>query len=590
MMKRSIVVLICVLSLFNAFSNNNAGEKVENIVVLNENQYDKLIDFAKTYLKENTEYAFICLYKAHVIAEENGDIRKMAECNMMVGDIFKENNTYPTAISYYVKVAEHMLQLEDYQAACKVYTKIAQLYQNSEFDSKWSVDAMLEAIKYAEMSNDETLLDETNVAFGDLYCSQNECDKAIEYYDKVLKKEIDKNTMHLISMTFTNKSKALAKIKEYTRSISLIDSSLYICIRDFNDSLQAVNYKLKANIYDSIGDFESAKKYYIQSAKLSYSMEDYNACSENVLSLAQLNRRNNKVNEAIDVLQIICDSAAKYNMYNVCDRSYYDLSRCYALLGRYEDAYKALDKHDCYHNLINDISQEEKIKKLRNSFLLSLNISELKNKEIEESNKENSKNEWKMFISIIVVLVMILITFVILYVNYKNMFNKSKMITYEQELKINKMENDLMEYQLKNNRESLVNLALHLKSYIELINPLKEDLKQALELPENEQKNKLKNIYINMQNNIQTFNNTDNLNKQIDAVYKEFLDRLDEKHPGLTKAEKKLCTMLFTNMSSKEIATLTNTTIRSVETSRYRLRKKIGLSRDEDIVYFLQKI
>ena len=147
-----------------------------------------------------------------------------------------------------------------------------------------------------------------------------------------------------------------------------------------------------------------------------------------------------------------------------------------------------------------------------------------------------------------------------------------------------------MEYQLKNNRELTMKLQMQLKSYIETINPIKDELKVAIELPEEEQKNKIKNIYHNIQNNIQIFHNTENLNKQINAIYKDFLDRLDTKYPGLTKADKKLCTMLYINMSSKDIAAMTKTTVRTVETSRYRLRRKFNLTRDEDIVNFLQKI
>ncbi len=589
-MKRIIITLIYLLSLFNAYSTTNNKGKTENGPITNENQYEKLIDLAKTYFSKNTEYAFICLYKAQVIAEENNDIKKMIECNTMMGNIFKENNSYPTAISYYEKVAEDMIKINDYHGICNIYIKIAQAYQNSEFESKWSIEAMNKAMKYAEEANDESLIHKMFIALGDLYYSQNEYDKAIECYDKILQKEINKNTIHLISTTLTHKAKALIKIKEYERSMNLIDSSLYMSIRDFNDSLQVINYSLKANIYDSINDFESAKRYYIQSAKLSYSIDDFNNCGENMFSLAYLHQKNGKFDEAIKILQIICDSTEKYKMYNICHQSYHQLSNCYATLGEYEKAYNTFSKHDSFLDFTNDIAQEEKISKLRNSFLLSLNTKDLKAKEIEENNEKANRNKWLVFVSINIILTMILITFVFLHLNYKTIFNKNKIITYEQELKINKIENDLMEYQLKSNRETLVNLALHLKSYIELINPLKEDLKHAIELPDNEQKNKIKNIYFNIQNNIQAFNNTDNLNKQIDAIYKDFLDNLDMKHPGLTKSEKKLCTMLFTNMSSKEIATLTSTTIRSVETSRYRLRKKFGLSRDEDIVDFLQKI
>ena len=152
------------------------------------------------------------------------------------------------------------------------------------------------------------------------------------------------------------------------------------------------------------------------------------------------------------------------------------------------------------------------------------------------------------------------------------------------------MENELMETQLKNNKESLINLALHFKSYIEYINPLKTKLKEAIDAPESEQKNKFKNIYTEIQNNNSLFNNTENLHNQINEIYKDFIDRLDQKYPTLTKSEKRLCTMLYINMSSKEIAVISNTTIRSVETSRYRLRKKFNLSRDEDMIDFLRSI
>jgi DNA-binding CsgD family transcriptional regulator len=277
-------------------------------------------------------------------------------------------------------------------------------------------------------------------------------------------------------------------------------------------------------------------------------------------------------------------------MYNICHKAYYQLSQCYASLGQYEDAYKFFNKYDIYYDSTYNIKQEEKINKLRNSYLLSLNIKELKAKEIKEESTKSNKSEWKLFISITIVLAMIIIAFIILYSTNNATSHKNKVSKYEQQLKIDKIENDLMEYQIKNNRELIFKLALQLKSYIDIINPIKDELKSAIELPESEQKNKVKTIYHNIQNNVQIFHSTENLNKQIDDIYKDFLERLESKHPGLTKAEKKLCTMLYINMSSKEIAATTNTTTRTVETSRYRLRRKFNLSRDEDIVDFLQKI
>ena len=43
-------------------------------------------------------------------------------------------------------------------------------------------------------------------------------------------------------------------------------------------------------------------------------------------------------------------------------------------------------------------------------------------------------------------------------------------------------------------------------------------------------------------------------------------------------------------LSSKEIAPLFNISYRSVEMTRYRLRKKLGLERETNLVDYLQKI
>ena len=589
-MKRIISVVILLLSFVNAYPNAIKEIKVSNNITESQSQYDKLVDLAKTYFNKNAEYAFNCTYKAHSIAERNKDSQKTAECNIIMGDIFKENNTFPTAISYYEKAIDDLIKANDHHTIYRLYIKIAKLYQNSEFDSKWSIDAMNNALKYAGIINDPVIYNEVYMAMGDLYYSQDNYDLAEKYYNEILKNGINKNTILPISIAFTNKANISIKRNKYEEALSMADSSLYLCIRDFNDSLQAINYNCKAEIYDSIGDFESARKYYLKSSILTYDIEDFYTCGKSMFGLAHLYQRYGMHENAINVFKIISDSTMKYKQFDICYQSCYQLSKCYASLGRYEEAYDYFNKYDISYDSAFAIKQDKKIEELRNSYLLALNIKELKVNEIKEENIRYNRNEWKLFVSITIVLTMIVITFGILYAKNTELFHKNKVTSYEQQIKIDKIESGLMEYQLKNNRELIIKMALQIRSYVDIINPIKDDLKTAMELPDNELKNKVKNIHHNIHNNINLLSNAESINKQIDSIYKDFFKRLDEKHPGLTKSEKKLCTMLYIDMSSKEIATITNTTVRSVETSRYRLRKKFELSRDEDIVSFLQKI
>lgn len=64
---------------------------------------------------------------------------------------------------------------------------------------------------------------------------------------------------------------------------------------------------------------------------------------------------------------------------------------------------------------------------------------------------------------------------------------------------------------------------------------------------------------------------------------KDFFRKVKEIHSSLTANDLKLCVYLRLNMSSKEIAPLLNISSRSVEIKRYRLRKKLDLSRDVNL-------
>ena len=70
-------------------------------------------------------------------------------------------------------------------------------------------------------------------------------------------------------------------------------------------------------------------------------------------------------------------------------------------------------------------------------------------------------------------------------------------------------------------------------------------------------------------------------------VHEEFLKKLKENYPELTPRELKLCAYLRLNISSKEIAALMNISVRGVEISRYRLRKKLGIDHDTNLTDFI---
>ncbi|HLP05172.1 MAG TPA: triple tyrosine motif-containing protein [Paludibacter sp.] len=89
--------------------------------------------------------------------------------------------------------------------------------------------------------------------------------------------------------------------------------------------------------------------------------------------------------------------------------------------------------------------------------------------------------------------------------------------------------------------------------------------------------------------NIENDDNWKRFEENFDLVYENYLKRLGETYSDLNTSDKRLCAYLKMDLSSKDIASLMNMSVRSVEMSRYRLRKKMGLDRDTNLSDYLQK-
>ena len=66
-----------------------------------------------------------------------------------------------------------------------------------------------------------------------------------------------------------------------------------------------------------------------------------------------------------------------------------------------------------------------------------------------------------------------------------------------------------------------------------------------------------------------------------------FLTVIKDRYPSINQQELKLCAYLIMNLSSKEIAQLMAISVRGVEISRYRLRKKLQIPTEINLFEFL---
>ena len=71
------------------------------------------------------------------------------------------------------------------------------------------------------------------------------------------------------------------------------------------------------------------------------------------------------------------------------------------------------------------------------------------------------------------------------------------------------------------------------------------------------------------------------------SAYHNFMDRLRQQYTDITAGDLRICCLLRMNLSTKEIASLMNVSVRAIELRRYRLRKRLSLDGDTNLVDFL---
>lgn len=172
-------------------------------------------------------------------------------------------------------------------------------------------------------------------------------------------------------------------------------------------------------------------------------------------------------------------------------------------------------------------------------------------------------------------------------------------LRYIHDLELNKTEAELIalqneklaqEIEFKNSE--LASSAMHLVQKAEILTTVKVSLNQISKAYGSniQATTEIKKLLRSLGDDENIDKEWDSFSKHFDTVHKDFLVTLKEKHANLTSTELKLSAYLYMNLSTKEIAQLMNISIRGVEISRYRLRKKLCLQTETNLVDYMMNL
>jgi DNA-binding CsgD family transcriptional regulator len=226
-----------------------------------------------------------------------------------------------------------------------------------------------------------------------------------------------------------------------------------------------------------------------------------------------------------------------------------------------------------FENLLKIKNKILDLYKVDETFVLDREINQLESYLIL-IEKQNNQNEERLkynkyiFILIIIILLMILV-FVFFRLNYNI-----------QRLRLKKIEDDkrLVLMELENKKLALANTN-------NFISQQSQNLKNLLESPgvnlrSKELRGKIKML-------VTSFVINDNFEKLFEEVYPDFYQKLLDINNSLTQNDLKLCACIRLNQTSKEIALRMGVSTRTIESQKYRLKKKLRLDENQKLLSFI---
>lgn len=385
--------------------------------------------------------------------------------------------------------------------------------------------------------------------------------------------------------------KILNNLGQVYQNMQQYDSSLYY----YRKSLLQIEYVGEQAYYQSstlnnigslfldINQADSAFVYLSKAMNILVQTNDLVAQAESHNSFARYYLLVNQPDVALEHLRASFEIANKIGSIEL---QFIASEQLYDYYFSQNQADSALKYFVLYDQLKDTINNAETLKELTRLELSSQFSEQQKIRQLEQDRL----NTIYMFTAALLVLVLLL--FALLYLMSHN---RNKRLNLEKEnmalnTKNTILENKNLQNELEVRNKELTTHVMNMIQKNELIGQVVEVLSDnKLKLAEKNE-NTINNVIKNL-NKVQEENAWEEFELRYQQVHNEFYEKLQSVAPNLTTNERRLCAFLRLNMTTKDIASITGQSLRSIEVARTRLRKKLDISNsDISLVEFLNSL
>ncbi len=494
-----------------------------------------LIDLSKYYHKTDLEKSLDYSMKSLEIANESGNKYSTAKSYTEVGTAYIFIGNYEEALKNFLMGLDIFALLDEPSEEVVIYNNLGCLYDRIGNYEK-ALDSYFKALN---IYNDQKAQNKSLEAFGEIhslynnigniYEVKNDDKNAQQYYMKGLGIALEVGDYAGQGVILNNLGKLFVKLERFDEAKVYLQKSLEA--REKIDDIAGLSktYNGFSNYYYKIRDYDKALSTADKSLQLAKEVGSY----EHQMSASQL-------------LYIIYEETDNF------EKAFYTLK-----------SYKAISDSLMNEQVVRELTQ------------IQMQYEFDKKEKIQEADH---KRKFMLYTLIISVLILGFVIIALLYWGVRNREQKNELIRKN-------LEQDL---DLKN-RELTTNV-LYLIKKNDLINDISKRLLKLKSRMKEENMEPVQKIIFDLHCGVEQEVWKD-FEMRFQQIHTDFYINLQNKFPDLSPGEIKLAAFLRLNMTTKEIASITGQSVKSLEVARYRLRKKLNISKKEiNLINFLCEI
>jgi tetratricopeptide (TPR) repeat protein len=484
--------------------------------------------------KLNFDSAMIMLETANTIAAENGfDSRFPAIYNNMA-KIEEKRGNHTQAISLYLQSADFFQCQNNENELAIVFNNISTLNLSLK-NYHQAIRYMKLAVEINKKQNQVQNLLMNYINLGIIYMESDSLQLAKNWYLEAINIARKTNDEFQLARTYMSLGNLMNRQSKYEEAKRYYDSSLYLCEKNklgYGIMLNKINV---GDWYANTGDYD----------------------------------------KAISILNEALTEITQYNLPVETAELYKLLYRALKKSGNPEKALKYYEMHIALQDSIAGAETKKSILELEHKYEKERSARQIA---VLQQNNLSEKAKYRFYTIIFLIVVIILLS-----AGFNILMRHRKAV---EKAALANQENLILKQNMETKSRELVTNALQLAQMNEQFIQVNKQLKSIKSGLNDNQMTEINAAIGNIENN--TFAKSwKEFETRYQQVHEGFYGNLQNACPTLTPAEIKICSFLRLNLTTKDIALLTNRTVGTIDNARSSIRKKLNLANDSNLTSFL---